>query len=257
MRTYLPLVAFAMACDQGPRPPNPDEIPEMVTVAGSEMTEGYALGIQRRTVTVDAFRISRMPITVGRWKQCVSVGACAPPESRAPSCTDATRTFEAANADAPVTCVAWQQAVQYCSWQHGARMPTPAEWLLAARGSRVQRYPWGNAIPNCDQHPLGVAGKDPVRLCRDPDAAARDAWVVGKHPLGTGESGMTDVLLVPGELLTRTKDAQFPGCFGSGACLVRGSAPGAIDGVVSLPKETPTPEVPVYGFRCVWTGGVP
>jgi formylglycine-generating enzyme required for sulfatase activity len=57
------------------------------------------------------------------------------------------------NLDHPVVGVSWQNAVKYCEWlsQQGPlkyRLPTEAEWELAARGgNNMIKYSWGNGAP--------------------------------------------------------------------------------------------------------------
>jgi formylglycine-generating enzyme required for sulfatase activity len=121
---------------------------EMVWIApqsfrmGSVPAEGAAAGDEQppHRVTVQGFWLDRTEVTNDEYRQCVRAGKCTPPER-----TDA---FDSRNlGQHPVLWVTWFQAREYASWA-GKRLPSEAEWELAARNGSQTEFPWGsNWIP--------------------------------------------------------------------------------------------------------------
>lgn len=111
----------------------------------------------------------------------------------------------AAAKDHPINCVDWNQARAYCA-AVGKRLPTEAEWELAARGKDARVYPWGEAPPSGDRlnacgsecsqmltARLETVGKGPwPRMYGDDDSAPATA-PVGRYPAGMSPAGALDL----------------------------------------------------------------
>jgi formylglycine-generating enzyme required for sulfatase activity len=96
------------------------------------------------TVNLDSFWIYQAEVTNAQYANCVALGECS-----APNTNQNEWYTDAEFVNAPVTGVTYSQAQTYCEWVE-ARLPTEAEWELAARGTDGATYPWGEDDPTCD-----------------------------------------------------------------------------------------------------------
>jgi formylglycine-generating enzyme required for sulfatase activity len=87
----------------------------------------------------------------------------------------------------PVGKVTWDGALGYCQ-DNGSRLPTEAEWELAAGGIERRRYPWGNDEPSCTGVRVGRNSRQPCygypKEVADVGTSAQDVTPEGIHDLG-------------------------------------------------------------------------
>ena len=121
----------------------------LISIEGSWFAMGSDDGAENERpvhrVWVDSFEIGLYPVTNAEY------ALFAPPP-----CRDDPRFNDAHQ---PVVAVSWHDAVRYCEWLSRAgrrfRLPTEAEWELAARGGMEgKRYPWGDDPHDDDARPL-------------------------------------------------------------------------------------------------------
>ena len=123
-------------------------------VPGGEVTlGGEGTGFPLRRVIVNPFLIAETETTNEQYRDYLrETGRDAPApwdDGRLMPSPWKDGEFPPGTALEPVTGVTWQEAADYCRWLSGklgvtVRLPTEAEWELAARGTEKLKYPWGN-----------------------------------------------------------------------------------------------------------------
>ncbi|MCO5172096.1 MAG: bifunctional serine/threonine-protein kinase/formylglycine-generating enzyme family protein [Planctomycetes bacterium] len=140
-----------------------------------------AEGPPHRVELTRGFFIARTPVTWAQYERfCQASGRPLPGRAfdtvaAAPGAPD---PLVLAGPDHPVFNVTWEDAQAYCWWA-GLRLPTEAEWELAARGDDGRPYPWGFEPPdatrlNAREHP-GWGGQS---------TSPAGAFAAGASPVG-------------------------------------------------------------------------
>ena len=142
----------------------------------------HAVGLVNYTLSIDKYEV-----TNARYAACVAAGSCAAPWTIGSH----THSFYYGNptySDYPVIYVDWYRAETFCKWE-GKRLPTEAEWELAARGAVDTRiYPWGDGDPTCAlaNFDISISGDGSGRCVDDTSA-------VGSYPGGVSLFGVMDM----------------------------------------------------------------
>lgn len=146
-------------------------------VDGAEVVlGGDESGLPLRREMVSEFEIAETETTNEQYQKFIqATNRPAPPAWK-------NGEFPADTAQMPVTHVSWADAAAYCVWlskEIGAtvRLPSEAEWTLAARGTDNRRYPWGGEWSR--EAAAGVEDKGTVRPVR--------SFTDGRSPVGAFE----------------------------------------------------------------------
>jgi iron(II)-dependent oxidoreductase len=165
-----------------PRFSSPYYLPEMIHVpAGIAIVGSRAYRDEQppHAVDVEGFGLAQFPVTQAAYAAFVGSTRHRPPAGWR------GRQPDLALQNAPVIGVSARDAEAYCDWisqetGFSFRLPTEAEWVLAARGSGEERtYPWGDVWKD---DAANAWGRESVgRLC------AVGMFSAGRGPYGHGD----------------------------------------------------------------------
>jgi formylglycine-generating enzyme required for sulfatase activity len=163
----------------------------MVYVPSGEFRIGRKGSIQdgAHAVELDSFWIDQTEVTNAHYSRCVAAGVCSAPTT----CSWGEPTYEdATKADHPVICVTWQAGRVYCEWA-GGRLPTEAEWEVAARGPDSAIYPWGDEFDGRRLNSCDVSCPHEAQRVIDCDDGHARTAPVGSYPSGASWCGALDM----------------------------------------------------------------
>lgn len=151
-----------------------------VTIGASEDDDTALPGeLPAHDVEVSSFLIDVEPVSIGAYARFLNMTVPSkeilldwsllpeddPRSSHQPLFLDEFGTWsvkEGVPASWPMILVSWYGANAYSLWAHGKDwkdyksssacfLPTEVQWEYAARGSKLARYPWGDALPTAEQ----------------------------------------------------------------------------------------------------------
>ncbi|MDX2053632.1 MAG: SUMF1/EgtB/PvdO family nonheme iron enzyme [Polyangiaceae bacterium] len=179
--------------------------------------------------TVSSYRLDKYEITVGRFRQFLDaydawraegglsaglgahsgiaasgwdpawpIGESAASIKLQLKCDRTVQTWTDApggNETRPLSCLNWYEAFAFCAWD-GGRLPTLAEWNIAASAGNEQReYPWSVPPTDTTINPE-YASYYSMQDCLgdgEPGCKVTDLVAVGSKPRGNGKYGHADL----------------------------------------------------------------
>ncbi|HET9754846.1 MAG TPA: selenoneine synthase SenA [Myxococcales bacterium] len=166
------------------------EVPGARFLLGATQDEPFVFDNEKwaHPVEVAPFRIARAPVTNAQYAEFVDAGGY---RERRYWTAQGWRWRQAVGAErplywepgfrerrygavrelapnAPVIHVSWHEAQAFCAWAR-RRLPTEAEWELAAATPEKRRFPWGSDPPGEHRANLDGRAGDPVDVAAHPE----------------------------------------------------------------------------------------
>ena len=247
---HVPQTWFMMGCNAN------------LDSCGSDEKEQHEVSLTK------GFFIDKYEVSVADWMKCMAAGKCDSPAGSGYCLGDKAKydNYKQKRYNMPVNCLGHNKAAAYCAWA-GKRLPTEAEWELAARGDcaanggtkvcpqNMRPNPWGKVKATCghtvmmdEQKALGCG--------------TNLTWPGGSRPLDRSPFGLFDMA---GNLFEHVND-HYVGSFsndavkdpkgpasGSTFVLRGGGFASASPRVGNRSWVNGTYSLPGYGFRCAMT----
>jgi formylglycine-generating enzyme required for sulfatase activity len=271
-----------VATSAGPRCPEAMVlVPGGTFWMGSQPGDGDPSESPQHQVTLAPYCIGKTEVTVAQYQACAATGSCPPAPTtitniNATGGKDASIASPFCNAGRagrdkhPINCVDWTMADGYCRWS-GGRLPTEAEWELAAKGLDGRRFPWGSQPPGpkllntCGAECKSMRerlGKPITQVLFEGDDGAEDTAPVGSYPAGASPFGALDMAGNVQEWVAdwygdydEKPQSNPTGPAGGGQRATRGSPwstvnPTFVRTTDRSIRAAPTYRSEVFGFRC-------
>jgi formylglycine-generating enzyme required for sulfatase activity len=146
--------------------------------------------VNDKTFQIDSFLIDKYPVTNGQYYEFLLKSGYRPVDTARYLRHWQSGIYRQGQDRYPVVYVGYEDIMAYVKWA-GKRLPTQAEWQLAAQGLDNRKWPWGNEFhgTNCNN---SFARSTPV-----------DAFSKGQSPYG--------VFDMVGNVWQMTNDMYFNG----------------------------------------------
>jgi sulfatase modifying factor 1 len=169
-----------------------------------------------RIVVVAPYFIDAQEVTVAQMR---AGGAAGPFDPRAAGTSSCTYTAEVGRwENYAVSCVTQPTAMGHCS-KRGARLPTEAEFELAASGENGSSFVWGEDVPACEDAVFArkvERGLNALRSCDYIDIGPAPIRTGPRDVLSTNDGPVHDLAAGVAEWALDVWSADRGGCWGTG-----------------------------------------
>jgi len=225
------------------------------------------------SVELDPYYIDIHEVTNAEYRSCVEAGVCSQPKSEAISQYLSGDYYSNTRYNNyPVVGVGWQDAVTFCNWNDGKRLPTESEWENAAKAGDDWFYPWTRRPDGYtarsifgDFEPMANFCDVNCPMIRWNETGIDDGWK-GPAPVMSFPASPNDLFDMAGNVTEWVQDFYDKGFYSSSPNtnpinlrtneyhVTRGGGwNNGIYGVSSVQRSAQAPDNPkaFIGFRCV------